>query len=103
MMLRTSSIPHLIRLGELVTLFVATIALACAPPAEQGSGAAATPASSSAPPPTDTTFFGGASGYVSAPVATSAAAAHLAKKVSVSMPAVPACLTCHRAGGHGTP
>jgi hypothetical protein len=101
MMMRKTSFTR-IRLGELVTLLFACVTLACAPPAEQGAGPATAPASTAAPP-ADTSFFAGGPGYASSPVANSAAAAHLAKKVSVSMPAVPACLKCHRGGGHGTP
>jgi hypothetical protein len=71
--------------------------LACTPPTEPS----VAPTTVGAPPPVDTAFFAAGPAYASAPVSSSAAAAHIAKKVSVSMPAVPACLTCHKPGGHG--
>jgi hypothetical protein len=98
MMLRTTSSARPVGLGKLSAFLAASTLLACAPPVSQ-----ATAPTGTAAPPADTTFFAGEPAYVSAPGATSAAAAHVAKKVSVSMPAVPACLTCHRSGGRGTP
>ena len=83
-----------------IALMVASAPLSCAPPQEAPSTAAPT---ATAAPPADTAFFADAPPYASAPVEKSAAAAHVAKKVSVSMPAVPACLTCHKPGGKGAP
>jgi len=88
------------RLSSLIMLALTSAPSACDPPATTSSAGA--PAVN-APAPVDTAFFAQAPAFESAPVAKSAAAAHVAKKVSVSMPAVPACLTCHKPGGRGTP
>jgi hypothetical protein len=96
MTLRSTPTRCFTRGSEWVLLLLVGAALACTPPAEPNFAPTV-----SAPPPADTAFFAEGPAYASAPVATSAAAAHLAKKVSVSMPAVPACLTCHKGGGRG--
>src|SRR5215472_3004400 len=80
-------------------------ALACEPQPRREAAAPPPTASATTAPPSaaDTGFFSGAPAYESSRVQTSAAAAHKAKKVSVSMPSVPACLRCHKAGGGAVP
>ena len=97
MTLRSTSTRCFTRRSEWIMLLLVSAKLACAPQPVEPSVAPTV----STPPPADTAFFAEGPAYASALVATSAAAAHVAKKVSVSMPAVPACLTCHKAGGRG--